>query len=409
MTQTERHQKFAEIALHGLNLQEGQSLAIKMQPEHIEIVAVIADLAYQRGARYVDLWTESSHLLRSRIDRGSDESLEYVPGYRGLRNAEFIRDRWALLSLKSPVDPNVLDGVDAERSGRVSRAVSKVDATLRRALSADETQWCVMAPPAPAWGAHVFNEPDQEAALERLWDALVPILRLDKPDPSAFWGEYGKTLQDRARRLNEIGIASLHVMDDGTDLTIPLHSSAIWVGGGSMTQGGIPFSPNIPTEEVFTAPYAPGVTGRVAITRPVRVYGGLVRDAWFEFQDGAVQSYGAAEGRDLLTAYLSVDEGSKYMGEIALVDATSPIFQSGLVFENILLDENAACHFALGSAYPTCLKDGATITDEELTALGANRSRQHLDFMFGSDDISVSATGIDGETTPIIDEGKFVL
>ena len=409
MTRTERNRKFAEIALHGLNLQAGQSLAIKMQPEHIQIVSIIAGLAYERGARFVDLWTESSHLLRSRVDHGTDDSLEYVPGYRRLRNAEFIRDKWALLSLASPVDPNVLDGVDAERSGRVSRAVSEVDAPLRRALGSDETQWCVMPPPAPAWGTHVFNEPDRDVALERLWNALIPILRLDEPNPSAFWEEYGAILQDRAHRLNGSRIASLVVTDDGTDLTVPLHETALWVGGGATTQGGIPFSPNMPTEEVFTAPFAPGVTGRVAVTRPIRVFGGLVRDAWFEFEEGAVQRYGAAEGRDLLTAYFSVDEGSRRMGEIALVDASSPIFQSGLVFENILLDENAACHFALGSAYPTCLRDGATKTDEELIALGANRSRQHLDFMFGSDDISIAATGFNGETTQIIDGGLFVL
>lgn len=407
MTREELKQRFADVALGGVNLRRGQSLAIKMQPEHGEIAAIVAETAYRRGAGYVDIWADSARFLRSRLDHAPEETLEFVPGYRALRNNEFIRDRWALLSLKAPVDPAVLDGVDAERSGIVNRALSAVDAPLRRALSADETQWTVMAPPSPKWAMSVTGIDDAERALDAMWDAVASILRLDASDPVAYWREHGEELQRRSANLNELSIRSLRFIDDGTDLTVPLHEDALWVGGGAVTQDGVPFSPNLPTEEVFTAPYAPGVSGRVAVTRPVRVFGGLVRGGWFQFENGEVVDYGAEEGTDLLAAYLSVDEGSKRIGEIALVDSTSPIFQSGLVFENILLDENAACHFALGSAYPTCLKDGATKSDAELEEIGANRSRQHLDFMLGSDDITVTGVTAEGASIPIIEKGRF--
>ena len=240
-----------------------------------------------------------------------------------------------------------------------------------------------------------------------MWQALVPVLRLEEDDPAAFWKRHGAVLKQRAAQLNDLQIRALRFRDDGTDLEVPLHASARWIGGGATTQGGIDFSPNIPTEEVFTAPYAPGVSGRVAITRPVRVLGGLVRDGWFEFRDGVVVDYGAATGRDHLTEFFSVDDGSRSIGEIALVDSSSPIYQTGLVFENILLDENAACHFALGSAYPTCIAGGVRMDEDELIAHGANRSRQHVDFMFGSDDIEVSAVGVDGESVPIMTNGRF--
>ncbi len=404
-----QYQRFAEIALSGLNLQRGQSLAIKMSPEHMDVAVALAEGAYRRGARYVDIWPEPERFLRSRLDYSEEEFLDYVPGYRALRHAEFLHESWALLSLKSPVDPSVLDGVDAAKAGRVNRAFTMVDEPLRRALGAEATQWLVMAPPAAAWAQRVVAVKDPSKALHAMWEKMIPILRLDHEDPPAFWRAHRGTLQARAAGLTALGITALHFFDDGTELTVPLHETALWHGGGSVTAGGVEFSPNIPTEEVYTAPYAPGVSGRVAVTRPVRVLGGLVQGGWFRFEEGKVVDYGADTGKDLLEAFLSVDEGSSFMGEIALVDSTSPIFASGLVFENILLDENATCHFALGAAYPTTVIGGSEMDDRQLEAVGANRSRQHLDYMIGSEDIEVSATCADGSSVTIIRDGRFVL
>ncbi|MFW6229046.1 MAG: aminopeptidase, partial [Alkalispirochaeta sp.] len=400
---------FAAVAVGGLNVQRGQSLAIKMEPEQIDIASIVADEAYRQGVRYVDIWPESSRFLRSRIDMSAPDDLKYMPEYRIARNEEFLRDKWALLSLKAPVDLSVLSGIDAGRAGVLNGTVAQTDASLRRALAADHTQWLVMAPPAPAWASAILGVSDGENALTRMWELLVPILRLDAPDPVQFWRDYGAVLEERSARLDELAIATLRFEDTGTDLIVPLHERARWIGGGGMTRDGVRFNANIPSEEVFTAPYAPGVSGRVAVTRPVRVFGGLVKGGWFQFTDGEVTDFGADEGREFLDAFLSVDAGSRGIGEIALVDASSPIYRSGVVFQNILYDENAACHFALGSAYPTCLQGGADLSDEELVRLGSNRSAQHLDFMLGSDDIDVTATTRDGATVPVIRKGSFVL
>lgn len=393
----------------GLNLRPGQSLAIKAEPEHIETATAVAEEAYRRGARYVELWPESSRLRRARLDHSSEEYLDFVPEHRSLRIQEFIRDKWALLSIKSPVDLSLMDGVDAERSGRVARSVQRVDADLRRALSNDETQWTVMAVPSAKWAAEILGRPVGEEALLEMWRALDPILRLSHEDPADYWKHHGDTLKQRCRALEEPAIHSLHFSAPGTDLTVPLHEAAQWLGGGSTTRDGVPFLPNIPTEEVFTAPYAPGVTGTVTVTRPVRVYGSIVRNARFEFDQGTVVDFGADEGADTLKTFLSMDAGSRRMGEIALVDGSSPIALSGLVFQNILLDENAACHFALGSAYPTCLRGGDTMSDDELARLGANRSHQHVDFMIGSDAMDIEATTGDGKIRAIMKKGRLQL
>ncbi|HKK47556.1 MAG TPA: aminopeptidase [Alkalispirochaeta sp.] len=402
-------EQFSQIAMTGLNLRPGQSLAIKAEPEHIETVAAVAEAAYRRGARYVDFWPESSRLRRSRLDHSSEEHLDFVPEHRAHRIDEFIRDKWALLSIKSPTDLSIMDGVDAGRSGRVAQSVQAVDSPLRRALGNDETQWTVMAVPSAQWAADVLGIPAGDEALLAMWNALDPILRLSHENPAEYWKHHGDALKRRCATLDELSVQSLHVTAPGTDVVIPLHKTAQWLGGGSVTRDGLPFLPNIPTEEVFTAPYAPGVSGRLAVTRPVRVYGSVVRNAWFEFDHGSVVDFGAEQGRDTLEMYLGMDEGSRRMGEIALVDSSSPIAQSGLVFQNILLDENAACHFALGSAYPTCLQGGESMSDEQLVAVGANRSHQHVDFMIGSDYMDIDATSADGSSHRIMEKGRLTL
>ncbi len=409
MRQSAYLNKFANLALGALNLQSGQSLAIKVEPENLDAAVTVATQAYRRGARYVDLWAESSRMLRSRVDNSEGDHLEFVPGYRQKRNREFLQEKWALLSIKSPFDPTVMDGASAARTGAVARAESIADAELRRGLSNDETQWTVMAVPSPKWASTVLGIPAGEDALNAMWEAIVPILRLDKENPVEFWHDHGLTLEERARMLTEMQIRSLRFESPGTDLTVGLSADSVWKGGGAYTTDGKRFAPNIPTEEVFTTPDFRLTEGRVAISRPVRVYGQLLEGAWMEFRQGRVVNVGARSGLDALEAFLDVDPGSRAMGEIALVDSTSPIFQSGLLFHNILLDENAACHFALGFAYPTCIAGGASLNDEELEARGANRSRQHLDFMIGRPETRITATLASGSDRTIMEEGRFVL
>lgn len=409
MSQPALLHKFANLALGALNLQANQTLAIKVEPENTDVALAVATLAYRRGARFVDLWAESSRMLRARVDNSEGEFLEYVPDYRRIRNEEFVRQRWALLSIKSPVDPSVMDGANAARTGAIARAESLADSDLRRALSNDVTQWTVMAVPSEKWAAAVLGVPADGDALRALWDAMVPILRFDRDNPVDFWREYGLELENRARLLTEMGIRKLRFTDGDTDLTLGIGPRAVWKGGGAYTRDGIRFAPNIPTEEIFTTPDYRSTEGRAVISRPVRVYGQLLQNAWMEFRDGRVVDHGAGAGGEALEAFLDVDTGSRSVGEIALVDSGSPLFQSGLVFQNILLDENAACHFALGFSYPTCIEGGAAMTDAQLDRHGANRSRQHLDFMIGSDRMRVTATGAEGSERVIMDEGRFTL
>lgn len=398
---------FGALACDALSIGAGDALAIKVEPENIEAAAAVADAAYRRGARTVELWPESARMDRSRIEFGDERARSDARELRRRRSDLLLTEGWALLSIKSPWDPATLDGVDSTRAVDVQRATAAADLDLRVSLGRNDHRWCVMAVPAPPWARLVMGIDSADEALERIWEAFAKIYRFDDDDPGAFWWNHAETLLERTRRFTDFGIVSLRAVAPGTDITFGLDARAVWRGGYSTTPDGRRFMPNVPTEEVYTAPHRDRTHGRVALSRPVRVHGSLVEGGWFEFDRGVVVACGADRNGGALEGFLAVDEGSRRLGEVALVDRTSPIFASGLLFQNILLDENAACHFALGRAYPTCVAGGESMDADALAACGINESAQHLDFMFGTPDMTITATCADGTERVIMRDGRF--
>lgn len=409
MNLSQQVRSFAKLAIGGVNLQQGQSLIVNVEPENLEAAVAITEEAYRRGARYVDVRFRSSRLTRARVEYSQERYLDVVPEYRSLQNEEYVREKWVLLSLKSPYDPSVFDGVDIQRNSIINRSFSEVDRNLRRAAARDRIQWLVMAVPSEPWATQVLPVAAGDDPLEQMWERMGAIMRLDSADPIEFWWNHVDELERRASVLNDLAIDELHFIDEGTDLRVGLHELAQWVGGGSVTPEGVRFIANIPTEEVFTAPDARRTNGRVAVTKPVRVMGSLVEGAWFEFADGRVVAFGAETGREALQQYLAVDDGSCRLGEIALVDRHSPIARSGIVFQNTLFDENAACHMALGFAYPDCIQGGGELDEAKYEDYGLNNSRQHNDVMISTDSTVVRARLRDGTTQDILVGGEFAV
>ncbi len=382
---------------------------MKGQPAHWEFIVTLAETAYELGAKYVQVEADHALLHRARIEHSRPEFLTYVPASRAADQALRLDEGWAIVSLKSPDDPAALDGIDAERNGIASRALANADYEYRRQVQSDRIRWIVASVPTQKWAAHVFGiEPDDEVE-DRLWSELRRIVRLDHDDPFAEWTRLGKVLADRRSTLDSLALDLVHFSGPGTDLSVGLTDRSLWAGGTSIAQDGKEFFPNLPTEEVFTTPDYRRTVGRVSVTRPVQVLGGLVEGAWMEFEDGAVVRSGAASGGEMLERYFEVDERARYLGELALVDSTSPVFRSGLTYANILLDENAACHIALGSSYRKCIRGSEELSDEDYREAGGNTSTLHTDFMIGSPDVTVTATTRSGETIPIITDGLFAL
>jgi aminopeptidase len=396
--------KYAKLVLEsGVRFKEGQCLAIMGEPVHWELACEIEAEAYRLGAKLVefDLMHMQSTVNRSLYQR--EAYLEYFPEFLRKRVSEQIDQRWSFIRLEGIDNPELAKKIDQKRNATTYRARRAITKPLTLAMLEGTCPWCI-APAATAGWARQIGLPDKQA----LWELLWPILRLDREDPGQAWGEQAATLARRTQALNELGIAELRFEGPGTDLRIFVNPLASWEGGGMRTREGTHFMPNLPTEEVYTVPEYRKTEGRVQTTRPVTVLGDQVRGAWFVFSGGRVTDYGAEEGKHLLDEYFGMDPKARFLGEVALVDRSSPIYRSGRIFQSILLDENAACHIALGSGFPSAMTGAPGKSEEELDALGCNKSLVHTDFMIGSESVSVVAHTRDGREVRIIREGNFV-
>lgn len=402
-------EQYGSMLVSLLGLQKGQGLLLKCEPVHLPVAAAIAEAAYRRGAKIVEPVFDSSALHRARVENAPADSLEFIPDSRKAWQDQFIREKWAIISIKSPDDPDILSGIDSERHGKLATAYRRADQPWREKLMGDEQQWLIAAAPTPKWAAKVLDTSPSREAQIKLWQLLKSILRLDMEDPSGFWKQQSKKLAERGTLLTEMELEELRFTGGGTDLTVGIPERALWVGGGSETPAGVPFMPNIPTEEVFTAPDFRKTEGSVRATRPVTVLGDLVEGAAFTFEEGKVVDVSATRGEETLKRFLAMDEGSRFLGEVALVDSSSPIYRSGYTFYNTLLDENAACHIALGSAYPDTIAGGLEMSPEERRKAGLNKSLQHTDFMIGSEEIDVVGIRKGGGEVEIMRNGVFML
>jgi len=394
------------LLITGVNLQPGQKLMVTCNPAQRGFVAVLMEEAYGLGAAYVFPRVSFDEWTRVRIDNSPEEHLDTVPGWFVPWFRELLDDDWAYLYLDGSEDPSVLDGADAERMSRMDRAQRNQRGFFLEAQQRSQFCWCVAAVPTDGWARQVLGH--QSTAAD-LWKVLVPIYGLDEPDPAASWRQRLATLDRRGSILDALQIRSLRFTGPGTDLTVGLMPRSRWGGGPDTARNGRVFAPNLPTEEVFTTPDWRKTEGFVQATRPVEVMGTEVEEARFTFHEGRVIAFDAARNRDILGRFLSQDSQANALGEVALVDASSRIFQSGRIFHSILFDENAACHIALGSGYPTTVEGGRDLSTDELMALGCNVSRVHTDFMIGGAEVNVDAVAGDGKTVRLIEKGRFLL
>ena len=279
----------------------------------------------------------------------------------------------------------------------------------RTRLMSNKNTWCVVSVPTTAWARKVFPNCSDAEAVERLWGEILSAVRVSEhEDAVSAWRTHIDVLQKRTAFLNAQTFTELHYRNHlGTDLRIELPKGHIWMGGAEKSAEGTLFAANLPTEEVYTLPKRDGVNGTVAASKPLHYNGNLISGFTLTFEAGQVVSYKAEQGEEHLKELLHTDEGASFLGEVALVPYDSPISQSGILFYNTLFDENASCHLAFGKAYPTCIKGGESMTEDELRQHGVNHSLVHEDFMIGTKDLTVVGRTSSGESVTIIEHGNF--
>jgi aminopeptidase len=304
-------------------------------------------------------------------------------------------------------DPDQLKDEPPDLVGAVQGAVSRAVRPFREQISRNETNWTVVAAASAGWAARMFPDLPKPQQLSRLWEAIVRLCRLDRADPIAAWELHLSALASRRDQLNRKQYTALRYAGPGTHLTIGLPAGHTWVSGRSFSRSGIAFAPNLPTEEVFTMPHKDRVDGVVRSSKPLSYGGTLIDRFTLEFAGGRIVNLTAERGEAVLRQLVDTDEGAARLGEVALVPASSPVSQSGLLFFNTLFDENAASHVALGSAYKFTLEGGEGMDDERFEAAGGNRSAVHVDFMIGSADLDIDGVLPDGSAEPIMRRGEW--
>jgi len=401
-TGEDRLDRLARLAVQiGVNLQEGQTLAVNALAEHAPLVRAVARQAYIAGARYVDVTYGDQHVRRAHIEYAADEDLGYSPPWLVSRYRTLGETGGAVLAITGNPEPELFADLDGERVGK-ARMKEVAEASL--ALTDGLCNWAIVPYPNAGWAETVFGEPD----VERLWQAVETAVRLDEPDPVAAWREHVATLKRRAAVLNERRFDALHYRGPGTDLTVGLHPESQWQAASDISQG-IEHVANMPTEEVYTTPDSRRVEGVVRSTLPLQIQGTIVRDLVVRFEDGQAVEVRAASGQDVMRTHVESDDGARRLGEVALVDADSRVAKTGLVFYDTLFDENASSHIALGTAILSAVEWAAELTPEERSARGVNHSSIHTDFMIGSPELEIVGVDEDGTETPILQNGNWRL
>lgn len=399
--------KYAELTVKiGVNLQKNQTLVVNSPIECKDFVRLISEIAFKEGARDVHVEWNDEELTRIKYFNAPSEAFNEFPKWKADGLEEFAKNNAAFLSI-SAANPELLKGVSQERIANANKARSFALKKYTKYIMNSDVSWCVVSIPTANWAKKVFPNLNEGDALEKLWETIFSVVRVEKENPVSEWKNHINKLKHVLDFLNNNKFESLHYKSKETDLTIKLPNGHIWAGGSELNSKGIEFVANMPTEEVFTVPLKDGVDGYVTSTKPLNYGGNLINNFKLNFKNGRIVDYSASEGYETLKQLIEIDDGSHYLGEVALVPNDSPISNSEIIFFNTLFDENASCHLAFGSAYPTCIENGTTMTEEELIENGVNQSLTHQDFMIGSSDLNITGITKSGEKIDIFKNGNW--
>lgn len=399
--------KYASLAVEiGVNVQPGQTLIVAAPLIAAPFVRKVVRRAYEIGAHNVHIEWSDDEATRIKYELAPDEAFREFPMWRAQGFEEMARNNAAYLYIMAS-DPDLLKGIDPQRIQDARKTANTAMRPFNELMMADKISWSIVAYPSQAWADKVFPSLPAEERVDALWNAIFKATRIDRDDPVRAWKEHSHTLEAKAEKLNARKYKALRYRAPGTDLTVELPKKHFWVAAGSINEKGTPFIANMPTEEVFTAPLKTGVNGTLRSTKPLSFSGNLIDGFFLTFKDGKIIEYAAEKGLESLKRLIETDDGSHYLGEVALVPHRSPISESNLIFYNTLFDENASNHFAIGRAYPFCLEGGKEMGQEELLEHGMNDSLTHVDFMVGSGDMDIDGILESGETEPVFRMGNW--
>ncbi|WP_019413839.1 aminopeptidase [Paenisporosarcina sp. TG20] len=407
MTFEDKLAEYADLVVRvGINVQPNQYVLINTTTESLDFTRIVVKKAYEAGAKRVHVNFSDGPTNRAFYDYAPDSEMKEFPAWMVAQREDLIEQQGALLWIDAE-DPDLLMGVPANRISDQQKVAGRALEKYRASVMSDKIAWSIIAIPSQKWAAKVFPNLPQDAQLNALWEAIFKTVRIGEGNAVDQWKTHINGLENRAKTLNNKRYKKIIYKAPGTDLTIELPEKHLWVTGASRTPNKTMFIANMPTEEVYTAPLKFGVNGYVRSTKPFVYQGNTIDSFTLTFEKGKIVKVQAATGNDLLQELIQHDDGSAYLGELALVPHESSISSSEILFYNTLFDENASNHLAIGEAYPTCVEDARDLEEAQLESLGLNRSITHEDFMIGSAEMDIDGERQDGTIEPIFRKGNW--
>ena len=401
-------QKYARlIAQKGANVQKNQEVFIDAGLDQPEFVKMLVEECYRKGAKKVTVEWDYQPLTKVNYRYRSLKTLSTMDKWQIEKYQHKVDVLPAMIYLESD-DPDGLKGVDQQKVAKAQQALYPIIKPMREKME-NKYQWCIAAVPGEAWAKKVFPGERVGKAVEKLWEAILFTSRAADGNGVANWERHNAELKKRCAYLNSLGLKELHYRSsNGTDLRVGLIPGVLFQAGGEKIRGGdFEFQPNIPSEECFTSPMKGKAEGVVYSAKPLVYNGQVISDFYIVFKEGKAVEVHAKEGEEALRSILSLDEGSAYLGECALVPYDSPINNTGLLFYNTLYDENACCHLALGRGFNELYPGYENLSEAEIREKGINFSMSHVDFMIGSKDLSIVGTKESGEEVPLFENGNW--
>ncbi|QWT17542.1 aminopeptidase [Collinsella sp. zg1085] len=400
--------RYAQLIVRkGVHVKPGQELVVRCPVERADFCRDLVRAGYEAGAGHVTVIWSDDVVSRLEYEHVETAWFETVPAWQRAQ-LDDLAAMGACFVFIDGSDPEALLGIDPAKPAAASKAKNQQCTVFRHGLDFNENPWCIAGAPVAAWAQHVFPQENEEVGVYQLWRAILSVARADGDDPESDWELHDARFEKNLRFLNERHFKALHyTASNGTDLSVGLTDKHVWAGGKGKTPDGHDFFPNIPTEEVFTSPHCEQVDGVVYSALPLIHHGNKIDRFWLRFEQGRVVEFDAAVGKETLKGILDTDEGGRRLGEVALISKNTPIRESGLLFYSTLYDENASCHLALGIGFPECYEGGYELSAEELRERGVNSSHTHVDFMIGTDDLSVTGICEDGSEVPVFVNGQW--
>ena len=393
----------------GANVQKGQDVIISSSVEIAYFTELVVKECYKAKARKVSVEWSDDAIARMAYLYQKEETLSEIPNWRIEKMKYQVEKLPAMIHLVSD-DPDAFNGLDQEKITNVRRKTGPIFMPFREQMD-NKYQWVIVGIPGEKWAQKVFPNETKKNAMKKLWEAILHTTRVNG-DPVKNWEEHNKDIREKCNKLNDLEIKELHYESKtGTNFTVGLDKTALFAGGSEKTLSGVEYNPNMPTEECFTSPNKHTANGVVYSTKPLSVMGKVVDNFAFRFENGKIVEVLAKnpEHKEVLEKLISVDDGARMLGEVALVPFNSPVNETGVLFFNTLYDENACCHLAIGRAFNECIRNFQNMSDEEIEKIDLNKSMIHVDFMIGSADLKITAKTYSGSDVTIFKDGTWAI